>query len=72
LRGEVTLVIDGSTGAVVSAELTGAALDQRIEELLSEGESTKDVVKHLLEQALLPRQTLYARVQAIRDLQQGD
>lgn len=72
LRGEVTLVIEGAPQETAAPELAGNELDQEIRELLAQDHSVRDVVQLLLERAGVPRQALYARVQAIRDDPAGD
>jgi len=67
LRGEVTLVIDGTSVDTTAPELTESELDQAIAELLAQGNSVRDIVQLLLVRSGLPRQALYAHVQAIRD-----
>jgi len=67
LRGEVTLVIEGNPNDVNDPELATDELDAAITELLRAGNSVRDVVQLLLERSGLPRQALYARVQAVRD-----
>jgi len=67
LRGEVTLVIAGTTADKLAPELDPDELDEAIEELLAQSHSVRDVVQLLLERSGMPRQLLYARVQAARD-----
>jgi len=67
LRGEVTLVIAGTNADRVAPELDPNELDEAIDELLAQGNSVRDAVQLLLERSGMPRQTLYARVQAAKD-----
>lgn len=67
LRGEVTLVIAGTAVDTTEPELAGSELDQAIVELVAQGNSVRDIVLLLLARSGLPRQALYARVQAVRD-----
>lgn len=72
LRGEVTLVIAGANAASIEPEIDPNELDEAIEELLAQGHSVRDVVQLLLERSGMPRQLLYARVQAARDRASDD
>ena len=67
LRGEVTLVIAGTNADRVDPEIDPNELDEAVRELLAQGNSVRDVVQLLLERSGMPRQVLYARVQAVRD-----
>lgn len=66
-RGEVTLVIEGAPVNTSEPELADSELDQAITELVAQGNSVRDTVQLLLARSGMPRQALYARVQAIRD-----
>lgn len=72
LRGEVTLVIEGKTSDTAEPELDARELDQAISELVARGDSVRDIVQLLLAGSGMPRQALYARVQAIRDAATDD
>ena len=67
LRGEVTLVIEGNASHETEPELAPNELDREIGELVAQGRSVRDIVQLLLERSGMPRQALYARVQAARD-----
>jgi len=67
LRGEITLVISGNPVDMATPELGTDELDAAIVELLAQRNSVRDVVQLLLERSGMPRQALYARVQAARD-----
>lgn len=67
LRGEVTLVIEGNAAHTIEPELSASELDQAVGELVARGNSVRDIVQLLLAESGMPRQALYARVQAIRD-----
>ncbi len=72
LRGEVTLVIDGTTVDTAEPELTSSEVDEATAELLAQGHSVRDIVQLLLARSGMPRQALYARVQALRDAAADD
>ncbi|HEX2675631.1 MAG TPA: 16S rRNA (cytidine(1402)-2'-O)-methyltransferase [Polyangiales bacterium] len=73
-RGEITIVIAGRSGSLAAdgcgaedpAALDPEALDARIRERLQAGCSARDVVAELQGSCSLPRQALYARVQACK------
>jgi 16S rRNA (cytidine1402-2'-O)-methyltransferase len=72
-RGEVTLVLGSTPAGVEGDPVThpGESLEQRIEQLLRSGSTTRQIVAELAPGAGLSRRELYAKIQALRALERG-